>query len=1026
MKKIFLISAALLALVACHKEIHETSPAENPEDVVLTFMSEKPALDSESGTKTAWDSETSSIVWSDKDMIRVAYTFNGLWMGQNGSVKDGEAKFYASKEVSIDPNNASIGTFTVPINFNDPAEKEEGEYIFYTLYPSAATSLTTINATALNISIPDTQTPESNSFDRKSDLLIGKTEKLLSTGLPTEPIGINWTRLVAHADLTFSNMAFDGEESINSITLTTNPEANLSGGISVNLVNGAVTDGSSNSLTLDGKNIKTEGNQFEVWACVLPVTFSSLTIEIKTNKAVYVREVVGIQKTFKQNARNKLTINMSTAIRTEDAPDEYSIFSDNSLVEGDYVIYYNDKVLKAAVESNRMQNGVASPEFNVIKTNDPSIIWHIAPSTTNDGYYTLYNASTKMYLAATASNNQAQLVENAENESALFSISHQDGKYDFINKKNSRYLRNNGDYGWGMYADNTGGALTLFFKDTRKKLDAPASVSASINKEDDTVIDVIFSTVTEAASYVIVATSPEGVPVEKTDVVASPATISVNDGLTYNTDYTISVYAIPSNTKDYKNSEATVAAETVTTGEAPEGYVLITSLSDVSTGKYIIAAKKEGKYYAMLNSFAAKIDGKEIGSSNFVPNESANDFFVTITKSDDDKYKIKNTSQTLGWSSNTNFTFNNTGTTDWELSQGKNGTFRFGISTRAIAFNGAQFGPYSTSNITEGSSTYFDVELFKYNGSSDIPDVGDEPSVDTEHEGTAEDPFSVADAILMARQVGAAGTEKEYYIKGKISQTPDINDQFGNATFDIMDENGETFQIFRIYSFGGEKFTGKEHLEIGDEVVALGKLKLYSDTPEMTDGKLISVNGKTSFDDGTGEGGNGGDTTDPENPGGDGGEGEGDTEPEEIELTFDLTKNPNNWPDNKSSAPTNASCDYELNGKSYTFNLTNCRCYSGYLMLTATAYLGLPAVEGYKLTKVVGTGNKGASNATSVSIVTATSNGNIIGAAQTWIDNTTPGSYIYSLSGTSEGTMYYMKAETKNCQCTKLVLTYHK
>lgn len=715
-KSLLFIGAALLTLAACNKEIQEIPEVVNQDEVILSFTSAKPGLSDEVGTKTAWDNTTSSIIWSAPDKIRVAYTLDGDWMGKSAATGNNSAKFYASDAVSIDGTDSSIGTFNVPVgesSFTDPSTS--GDYVFYALYPSTAASATIDDVEALAVTIPSEQTPEANSFQGSADFLVGKTETLTLSGIPTDPIEIDWTRLVAHADLTFSNIAFDGVETINSIILTANSDAKLTGNITIDLAAGTASEGSSNMITINGTNLSASGNSVEAWVCVLPVTFTSLDVEIQTNKAKYTREITGISKTFKKNARNRLTINMLTAKRTVDTPDEYSEYT-SALAEGDYVVYYSGYALKAAVSSNRMQNEAVTPTAGVIATNNASIVWHIAPSAT-DGYYTFYNAETGKYLAATNSNNQAQLLDNGTDDKALFSVTLTDGKYDFVNKSNSRYLRQNGTNGWAMYAITTGNMLSLYYKDNRTEFTAPASVSAAINGSDDSVVDVTFDTVFGAASYGIVATPTSGDPVVKTGVTSSPATISVADGLAYDTEYTIAVYAVPSNTTAYKNSAATSATGTVTTGSAPVGYALVTSTSDVTTGLYVIAAKKSGSYYAMSNTFATKINGTEVTTNSFISETDAASYVVTITKGAS-TYTITNGTQTLGNSSGTNFTTNGTGTTAWVLSAGTNGTFRFTINggSRVVAFNGSQFGAYASSNVTSGSTSYYDVELFKYTG----------------------------------------------------------------------------------------------------------------------------------------------------------------------------------------------------------------------------------------------------------------------------------------------------------------------
>ena len=720
MKRSFIfIGAALLTLAACNKEIQETPDVVNQEAVVLTFTSAKPELEAEVGTKTAWDNATSSVIWSATDKIRVAYTLDGAWMGRDAATGDNSAKFYASDAVSIDLNNSSIGTFNVPVasnSFTDP--ETSGDYVFYALYPYSAATATIDDVEALTVTVPSQQTPEANSFQGSTDILLGKTKTLEISGIPSDPIEIDWTRLVAHADLTFSNIAFQGEETINTITLTTNDAAKITGNISINLNTNEVSTGSSNEITINGSNLTANGNSVEAWVSVLPVTFTALNVEIQTNKAKYTREITGINKTFKQNSRNRLTINMSSAIRTEDKPTEYAEIT-GALVEADYVLYYNGNALKAAITSNRMQNESITPSGKVIATNNASIVWHIAPSAT-EGYYTIYNAETGKYLAATNSDRQAQLLDSGTDDKALFSLTVKDGKFDFQNKSNSKYLRQNGTNGWAMYANTTGGALTLYFRDDRTEFTAPSSVSASVNSSDDSVIDVTFAIVSDAASYIIVATPESGEPVEKTGVSASPATISVADGLAYSTEYSISVIAVPSNTAAYKNSPATSATGTVTTGAAPakpEGYELISTLNDLETGSYIIVGKTESKYYALPAISLGKIPGAEVSvSDGFISANDGDSYAVTITKNSEGKVAIGEGSKYLtiltsgtdfGTATTATYYAVNVAEGIFDISNTRHLSWRSKNNT--TTYN--QFGNYASI-----SGEYSGVYLFKYNG----------------------------------------------------------------------------------------------------------------------------------------------------------------------------------------------------------------------------------------------------------------------------------------------------------------------
>ena len=112
--------------------------------------------------------------------------------------------------------------------------------------------------------------------------------------------------------------------------------------------------------------------------------------------------------------------------------------------------------------------------------------------------------------------------------------------------------------------------------------------------------------------------------------------------------------------------------------------------------------------------------------------------------------------------------------------------------------------------------------------------------------GTADDPYNVTK--LAGMLLAGETPEGEVYAKGIISQIDNVNLQFGNAQYWISDDGSKLFQmeVYRGFWFGGEKFTSEDQIQVGDEVVVFGKVKVYKETPEFdANNKIISLNGKT-------------------------------------------------------------------------------------------------------------------------------------------------------------------------------------
>jgi len=187
-----------------------------------------------------------------------------------------------------------------------------------------------------------------------------------------------------------------------------------------------------------------------------PATPSSTSTTSVTVTASYTEGEV--EKTASKN----VAVTISEPVQTG----KFSLYY-GSLTEGDYVIYYNDRVLEASVGSaKRFGYALITPTDDQIINPDPSLIWHIAP---NGNYWTLYNESVSAYAAGNGTSNQGALVDEIDDH-ALWSTT---GPitFEFVNKYNSdngvnANLRNNHnsstEYGFATYSTSTGGALSLY------------------------------------------------------------------------------------------------------------------------------------------------------------------------------------------------------------------------------------------------------------------------------------------------------------------------------------------------------------------------------------------------------------------------------------------------------------------------------------------------------------------------------------------------------------------------------------
>ena len=137
----------------------------------------------------------------------------------------------------------------------------------------------------------------------------------------------------------------------------------------------------------------------------------------------------------------------------------------------------------------------------------------------------------------------------------------------------------------------------------------------------------------------------------------------------------------------------------------------------------------------------------------------------------------------------------------------------------------------------------------KLDGNGGGGDTPTPPAGDPKGDGTEANPYNAV-AALAAASALADGQTQAAYVKGKVMSIDDLDTgNFGNATYNIGDvEGGTTFLIYRGYYLGGAKFTSKDQLKVGDEVVVQGDLiNFMGNTPEMAQrNKIISINGSTT------------------------------------------------------------------------------------------------------------------------------------------------------------------------------------
>ena len=282
----------LLVLLCCSCVQSEPVLDSTSEGVTLNFVAGYP------NTKTEWNGTT--IQWSEGDCMSMAYTLDGRW----------SSDLFVSEPLA---QATTKSTFAVD---TDLTSDTKGSMLFYGVYPSSSVMPNSAALPQVDVAVPAFQVPSAGTFDASADIMTAKSYQSYES-VPDKPVHMLWDRAVAHAEINLKSISIPSDETLQSVTLkASDPIAgvmclDLSSESSSLITNNL----SSNSLTLDVSGLTLNNGVLNVWAVVIPTTITSLEIEMMTSEAIYRRILSDCQMSFTRNARNTLSIDMSSAVR---------------------------------------------------------------------------------------------------------------------------------------------------------------------------------------------------------------------------------------------------------------------------------------------------------------------------------------------------------------------------------------------------------------------------------------------------------------------------------------------------------------------------------------------------------------------------------------------------------------------------------------------------------------------------------------------------------------------------------------
>ena len=664
----------------------------------------------------------------------------------NGTDKHFPSKWDGGEQVVFSLNEAALvtaentgtgskATFSVELTEETPTT-EGTIYAFSPKgnYSTGKGGFTSINASYqdLYVVVPTEQNPSTTSVDPEAHLLAGKAT--YDNGLPSS-IKMTFEHAAAYGRMEITNFA----EEITKVKITASaPLAGTScfyyyAGEKM----GQLTNADETTITIN--NPAADNKVF--WFGCAPADLSEGTLEVKvyTADASYTKSIdlTGKTLSFVQGQVANFRVSMSGVAK--DVVDETSYALVTSLADiedGLYIIAgydsANDKYYALPNAAKTTAGRIAGTQVTVTDNLVSGVgaedyMWTFTKSgekftITNGEYYFDQSGSSNTSLKVTT--NEAtwsistasvagcfKLVPDAAvTRMLLFRVVEDDygnnlefGAYAFSNETNSDYS--------GIFLFKYGGTY-------KTALAAPVVTATA----EGNTITVSWGAVEGAANYTVSCDGLEDKTVDGTSVTYTE--------LEYSTMYNFSVVANPTDTENNTASNpgtASATTEADPNAEAPtSGYKLITSMSEFTTGEYVIVGTNGTSNYAMPNQSTS---GKPTATlvtivDDVISTANASGFVWTITVTGTN-CTIYNGSSYLGYSSSTNFATNNNAY-NWAVSVVDN-LFKIvpnSGTTRAILYRTTGvFAPYAFSNV---GNEYKYVSLYKKienAGGGDEPDT---------------------------------------------------------------------------------------------------------------------------------------------------------------------------------------------------------------------------------------------------------------------------------------------------------------
>lgn len=518
MRTFALMAVAALGLSACtgEKLVPDNGNADG-KFVTVHFGAEAAIEGATKATLTTADEKTFKSAWDNGDVLSVEYI----------SPETAENKITTATW-----DGTSFEAKGLP--------NETGAWDYTACYPKP-------DETDNHIDFGANRTQNGNAYNGIYDVMIGnKSTKNSAAGKDDDGSNVVFN-MVRKTGIAYFHLTGGPAEKVESATLSVEGGFIASQHVYISGFAFAPTEDLT-KITITFTGEAPMASDFQLWYNVLPTNYTKMTLTVETaNHTLTIsRNATGM---YEAGKLYKVVKNISADKWVKKVTNNNYVLHEGELVEGDYLIVYKGKAMKAAVtDKDRLNYADVAVKGTRIENSDESIIWHIAPSAE---YWTIFNGNTKSFAASNGTKNQAQLLADGTDDMSLWTVTKTKDvpTFEFVNKKNTTAkvnanLRNNDTYGFACYATSTGGALSLY------RLDGPVDNTIPSLSVDQT--SKVWAADATDAFVVNVTVNSEG-----GDWTVTPATLSWAAIAVDKTAGTITVTPNGANTAETAN-EATL------------------------------------------------------------------------------------------------------------------------------------------------------------------------------------------------------------------------------------------------------------------------------------------------------------------------------------------------------------------------------------------------------------------------------------------------------------------------------------